>query len=95
MNCPVIEVNDRLWNLLAPRASDGREGIIFINDLIDNIIAALRHHPDLRGISRFEIEVLLASTAREAKSALVNKLRERLDLYDTLDFLNTNGFSRP
>ena len=70
---------------IAMYASDGREGYAIADAVFANIIVRLRRDKRFRGMSTFELELLLADARGDAERQLYNKLRGRVHVEDIDD----------
>jgi len=74
-----------LLDLLQARATDGSRAFHFVETLFARIIATLKRHPRLAGITLLELELFLADERCEAERILFNELHNRISLTDAED----------
>ena len=67
---------------LEPFASTGREAALILDELFNNIIAALRRDRRFAEIRLQELELIFADPRADAEQRLFDELRDRVQLGD-------------
>ena len=76
----MLTVRDRIVTY----ASDGRKAYEIVDAVFADIINSLRHDPHFRGVSAFDLELLLADARAIAERRLVRELRDRIHVADII-----------
>jgi hypothetical protein len=83
----MLTTSQDLYDLLAPRASNGAEAFRLIDELFTGIIVALRRDRRFVSVKLIEFELLLADQRRDTTDRWLNLLHDRLDLHDTVNII--------
>jgi hypothetical protein len=84
-------MNAALYAVLSPRTTDGERVEGIVDALLDDVIARLHDDPRC-AMSKFELELVLASLRADVLPRIFNLSDGLLDLHDTIDVVASRFF---